>query len=239
MIRVARLTKFFDGQVVLDDVSLEVHDGELVVLLGASGEGKTVLLKHLIGLLKPDRGEVYIDQTKISDLDEKELLKIRRNMGYLFQEGALYDFFNVSENVAFPLCEHTRMSKKEIKKKVEEILKMVDLVGVGDKFPSELSGGMKKRAALARCIILGSKIILCDEPTSGLDPIRSRDISDLIKNVSKRLRCTTVVTSHDITNSFRIADRIAIIHDNKIVAFGTPEEIRTSGQPYVREFIST
>lgn len=237
MIRIERLSKAFNGQVVLDDIDLSVQEGELLVILGGSGTGKSVLLKSMMGLMKPDRGQIWIGDKEITQLAEKELLKIRKGIGYLFQEGALYDFMNVFENVAFPLQEHTDLSRRAIEDKVKDTLKVVDLEGVEAKFPSELSGGMKKRVGLARSIILGSKILFCDEPTSGLDPIRSRDISDLIKNVSKKLKCTTVITSHDIHNAFRIADRSALIRDGKIIASGTQAQMVASSDAFVQAFI--
>ena len=238
MIQIANLSKAFGKQVVLDNVSLAIERGEIIVIAGESGVGKSVLLKHIMGLLKPDKGTIHIDGEDITAMSEKQLLKIRKIIGYLFQEGALYDFMNVFENIAFPLREHTKFSGKVIAEKVRNILNVVDLEGIEKKFPSELSGGMKKRVALARAIVLDSKILLCDEPTSGLDPIRSRDISDLIKNVSRKMRCTTVVTSHDITNSFRIADRLALIKSGKIIAMGTKEDLRASKDAFVSEFIS-
>lgn len=237
MISVSHLYKSFDGQAVLEDIHFQVNQGELLTILGESGSGKSVLLKHLIGLLKPDRGAVNIEERDITKMTEKELLALRKSMGYLFQEGALYDFMNVFENIAFPLKEHTDLTQDAIREKVRGILKVVDLEGVEEKFPSELSGGMKKRVGLARAVILDSKILLCDEPTSGLDPIRSRDISNLIKEVSKRLGCTTIVTSHDMDNSLRISDRIILIHDKKIAAMGTPRELQASGNSLVAEFI--
>lgn len=238
MIRVSHLTKSFNGQKVLDDIDLEVRPGEILVILGESGTGKTVLLKHMIGLLKPDQGIVTIDSVDITNLSERKLLKIRERIGYLFQEGALYDFMNVFENIAFPLKEHTASDEKAIRQKVGDILRLVGLEGIEGKYPSELSGGMKKRVALARALILDSRILFCDEPTSGLDPLRSRDISDLIRTVSKKLNCTTVATSHDIENSFRIADRLALIQNGKIAAVGTPDELRSCANAFVREFIS-
>lgn len=237
MIRVEHLSKSFDGQVVLDDISLEVNEGEILVILGGSGTGKSVLLKHMMGLLKPDSGQIRIDGKEITQLSEKELLKVRKNIGYLFQEGALYDFMNVFENIAFPLQEHTEYDERAIAQKVRNILKVVDLEGVETKKPADLSGGMKKRVGLARSIILDSKILFCDEPTSGLDPIRSRGISDLIRDVSKKLNCTTVVTSHDIQNAFRIADRLALIRGGKIVALGSQAQLEASTDAFVKEFI--
>ncbi len=238
MIEISHLCKKFDDQLVLDDINLKISEGELLVVLGGSGTGKSVLLKHMMGLLKPDEGSICIDSVDITKLSDKELIGIRKKIGYLFQEGALYDFMTVFENLAFPLTEHTRLRKPEIARRVKEILAIVDLEGIEEKFPEELSGGMKKRVALARSIILDSKLLLCDEPTSGLDPIRSRDISDLIKTVSLRMKCTTIVTSHDIRNSFRIADRVVLIRDGRIVASGTQKELERSSDTFVKEFIS-
>ena len=238
MIRIHQLVKSFDHQLVLDHIDLEVQEGELLVILGESGSGKSVLLRHLIGLHKPESGQVEIDGVDITQLSETELLSLRKNMGYLFQEGALYDFLTVYENVAFPLWEHTDLGDQQIDEKVHSVLRLVDLDAAANKYPAELSGGMKKRAALARAVVLGTKILFCDEPTSGLDPIRSRDISDLIRNITRHLQCTTVVTSHDLRNAFRIADRIALIADGKILTQGTPEAIRDSHNPLVKEFLS-
>ncbi|MCK5179014.1 MAG: ATP-binding cassette domain-containing protein, partial [Candidatus Omnitrophica bacterium] len=200
MIRIEHLSKSFNGQVVLDDIDLQIQEGEILVILGESGTGKSVLLKSMMGLIKPDGGKILINGKEITQLAEKELLKIREKIGYLFQEGALYDFMNVFENIAFPLAEHTDLDQQAIEAKVKKVLEVVDLAGIERKYPSELSGGMKKRVGLARSIILGSKILFCDEPTSGLDPIRSRDISNLIRDISRGLKCTTVITSHDIRN---------------------------------------
>ena len=237
MIKVEDLYKSFGEQEVLEDVSFDVASGEIVVLLGPSGTGKTVLLKHLIGLIAPDKGRVLIDGVDISALSEEELLKVRSSMGYMFQEGALYDFMDVFDNVAFPLKEHTAMTPSEIAARVDEVLSMVDLKEAEHKLPSELSGGMKKRVGLARAIVLKGKILLCDEPTSGLDPIRSRDISDLIRRVAKKIGVTTVITSHDIDNSLRIADRLILLNESRIVAVGTPETMRANTGGFVREFL--
>ena len=237
MIFVSHLYKFFDKQRVIDDITFEVKKGEIVTILGESGSGKSVLLRHLIGLLKPDQGKIEIDGIDITRLPERELLVLRKNIGYLFQEGALYDFLNVFENIAFPLWEHTNLKKEAAAEKVRKVLEVVDLEGVEQKYPSELSGGMRKRVGLARAIIMDSKILLCDEPTSGLDPIRSRDISDLIKEVSKRMECTTIITSHDIDNSLRISNRIILIHDGKIVAEGKPFELKASTNSFVAQFM--
>jgi len=239
MIRIERLSKSFNGQLILDGVSLNIDAGEVFVILGESGTGKSVLLKHIMGLLRPDAGRIWIDDKEITSLPERKLLEMRKGIGYLFQEGALYDFMNVFENIAFPLQEHTDLDKEAIAAKVKSILEMVDLKGVEQKYPSELSGGMKKRVGLARSIVLDSKVLLCDEPTSGLDPIRSRDISDLIRGVSKKLKCTTVVTSHDIKNAFRIADRLVLIRYGKVVAVGDRMHLETSSDAFVQEFIQS
>lgn len=237
MIRVSHLFKAFNGQEVLKDVNLEINDGEILAVLGQSGSGKSVLLRHLIGLMKPDQGRIEINGDLVTELPEKELLKVRKKIGYLFQDGALYDFMSVFENIAFPLREHTKLDGLAIRKKITGVLKMIGLEGVEGKYPSELSGGMRKRVALARAIILDSKTLFCDEPTSGLDPIRSRDISDLIRDVSRQFQCTTVIASHDIDNSFRIADRLILINEGKIVIAGSPEQLRASKDNFVQEFI--
>ena len=205
--------------------------------MGQSGEGKSVLLKQLVGLLKPDSGQIFIGNREITRMSQEGLLGLRKEIGYLFQEGALYDFMTVFENIAFPLREHTVLSKSEISEKVKAILKLIDLKDVEDKYPAELSGGMKKRVALALAIVFECKVLYCDEPTSRLDPIRSRDIMDLIKNVSRAMKCTTVIASHDIQNSFRIADRIMLIHAGKIEAMGSPQELEQSQNKMVKEFI--
>ena len=237
MIAVSHLTKRLSGQLVLEDINLSVAEGELLVILGESGAGKSVLLQHLIGLMKPDKGTITIDGQEITTLSEQQLLQVRKKIGYLFQEGALYDFMNIYENVAFPLEEHTRLEEEQIHQKVKNVLETVGLSSVEEKFPSELSGGMKKRAALARAVVLDSKILFCDEPTSGLDPILSRDISNLISHIARQLNCTTVVTSHDIVNSLRIADRLALVHQGKLVAVGTEPQLKSSQDPFVQEFI--
>ena len=237
MIKVEGLYKKLGGQPVLEDITFDVSSGEIIAVLGLSGAGKTVLLKHLIGLFRPDKGRVVIDGVDIDSLSEDQLLKVRCNMGYLFQEGALYDFMDVYDNVAFPLREHTKLKSAEVAARVREVLKLVDLDGVESKFPDELSGGMKKRVGLARAIVLGAKVLLCDEPTSGLDPIRSRDISDLIRHVSQQIGSTTVMTSHDVNNSFRIATRLIIINECRIAAMGTAQQLKESQEPFVREFL--
>ena len=204
--------------------------------MGSSGEGKTVFLQHIIGLLKPDSGSVIIDGVDITKLPENELLKIRRNFGYLFQEGALFDFMDVYENLALPLREHGITDKNTIDKTIDDILMKVELGNVKSKFPRQLSGGMKKRVGLARAIILKPKLLLCDEPTSGLDPASSSAISKLILKMCRDLKTTTVVVTHDVNNFFEIADRIAILSNSKIVALGTSQELSRSHDTLVENF---
>jgi len=237
MIKVEGLYKKLGDQEVLKDINFNVNEGEIIAVLGLSGAGKTVLLKHLIGLMRPDQGQVVIDGVNISALKEDQLLKVRCQMGYLFQEGALYDFMDVYDNVAFPLREHTDLKSAAITARVKKVLKLVDLEGTESKYPDELSGGMRKRVGLARAIVLGAKVLLCDEPTSGLDPIRSRDISDLIRHVSQQIGSTTVMTSHDVNNSFRIASRVIIINESRIAAMGTSQQLKDSKDAFVQEFL--
>ncbi|MEI6437463.1 MAG: ATP-binding cassette domain-containing protein [Candidatus Omnitrophota bacterium] len=236
MITVEGLCKAFNGNKVLDKVSFEVPAGELVALMGLSGTGKSVLLLHIIGLMSPDAGRIVVDGTEVTGLPESKLLVFRRKIGYLFQDSALYDFMTVGENIAFPLKEHGTLSAKGIRAKVDEHLKLVDLDGAFDKYPSELSGGMRKRAALARALVMEVKVLLCDEPTSGLDPIRSRDISLLIRDLSKKTGCTTIVTSHDAVNAFRIADRAFVLNEGRLAAQGSERDIRSSRDPFIMDF---
>lgn len=238
MIDIVNVTKQLNGKAVLDKVSFNIQDGEIFVIMGPSGTGKTVLLKHMIGLMKPDSGTITIDGVNVATLSEDKLLKFRRKFGYLFQEGALYDFWNIFDNVAFPLKEHTSMSVNDIKARVHEVLQLVDLPDVMTRMPSELSGGMKKRVGLARAIVLNPKILLCDEPTSGLDPIRSRDISDLIRDIARKIGSTLVMTSHDVFNSMRIADRVLLLNEGHIAALGRRDEIMPSSNVFVTEFLN-
>jgi phospholipid/cholesterol/gamma-HCH transport system ATP-binding protein len=237
VIRVIDLYKSFNSQRVLDGINLEIERGKITVVIGKSGGGKSVLMKHLIGLMKPDNGEIWIDGVEISHLKERELNQVRRKFGMLFQEAALFDSMNVQENVEFPLREHTTRPLKEIKRTAEERLREVGLSGFGEKMPSELSGGMKKRVGLARALVLDPEIILFDEPTSALDPIISLTIQDLIKETQTRLKKTYVVISHDIAGMFRIADKVAMLYDGKIIAFGTPDEVKRSQDKAVQEFL--
>jgi len=238
VIEVRNLFKSFGKRLVLKDINLTVHEGEIFVIIGGSGSGKTTLLKHIIGLLKPTKGCVCILGKDITKLPEEELDKIRLKMGYVFQEGALFDFLTVWENVGFYYLEHTNLPKREIKKKAIEFLKKVDLdESVADLYPSQLSGGMKKRVSTARAIAGEGKIILYDEPTSGLDPITSRNIDHLILSLREKIGATSVVVTHDMISALSIADRIAFIYKGEVLQIGTPEEILNSPNPIVREFV--
>jgi len=237
-IRIINLHKSFGPQKVLNGINLEIEKGKTTVIIGKSGGGKSVLLKHLIGLIKPDEGEIWVNSTDITRLREKELNAIRIKFGMLFQEAALFDSMDVYDNVAFPLREHTKKSEKEIERIVEEILKQVGLLRFSDKMPSELSGGMRKRVGLARALSLDPETILFDEPTSALDPIISLTILDLIKETQTNLHKTYVVISHDIMGMFRIADRVALLSDGKIIEYGTPNEIRQSRNEVTIEFLN-
>jgi phospholipid/cholesterol/gamma-HCH transport system ATP-binding protein len=237
-IRIVNLHKSFGTQKVLNGINLEIEKGKTTVIIGKSGGGKTVLLKHLIGLIKPDEGEIWINGAEIAQLKDKELNEIRVRFGMLFQEAALFDSMDVFDNIAFPLREHTKRSEKEIERIVEEKLKHVGLLRFGDKMPSELSGGMRKRVGLARALALDPDIILFDEPTSALDPIISLTILDLIKETQTRLHKTYVVISHDIMGMFRIADKVALLSDGKIIEYGTPYEIRRSKNEVTMEFLN-
>lgn len=237
MIRVSGLSKSFGAQQVLNGVSFQVAGSEVLAVMGPSGTGKSVLLLHLIGLLSPDQGEIEIDCARVDQLSEKKLLGFRRRMGYLFQDGALFDFMTVQENLAFPLREHTALGADAVHARTTDFLRMVDLAGAQDKYPSEISGGMRKRAALARALILEPKVLLCDEPTSGLDPVRSRDISLLIRDLAKRMGCATVITTHDAVNAFRCADRMIMLDRGKVVAQGSESDLRSSPEPFVRAFL--
>jgi len=238
MIEIVNLHKSFNGQKVLDGVNLSVPKGELIAIIGESGGGKSVLLKHLIGLLRPDKGSVVVDGEDITKLGRKELDLIREKFGVVFQGGALFDSFTIYENIAFPLREKTRLSEAEIHEKVEESLEDVGLKGIEEKYPAELSGGMKKRVALARALITEPKIVLFDEPTTGLDPIKLHAIHKLIVDTRRKYGFTGVMISHDIPEIYEVADRIAFLFEGMIEVAGTPEEIVHSEDRIVRQFIT-
>lgn len=229
--------KRFGPLVVLDGVSLALARGESLVIIGASGSGKSVMLKHIVGLLKPDHGEVYFDGRRMDDLTEKQLMPMRHRIGFLFQMGALFDSLTVGENIAFPIQEHTRKTKDEVAAIVAQRLRLVGLPGVEKKMPAELSGGQRKRVALARAIALEPDLILYDEPTTGLDPIRADVINELILKLQRELHAAAITVTHDMSSAFKVADRIVMLHEGKIIMSGTPDEIRTSTDPIVRRFV--
>lgn len=237
MISIRHVYQTFGSRQILKDVSLTVKDGETMVILGASGSGKSTLLKLIIGLLTPTSGEVLVDGKDMSRLSEEELNKARRNMGFVFQYSALFDSMNVKENVAFGLRMHTKLPEEEIDRIVKEKLHLVGLDGIESLMPSSLSGGMKKRVSLARAIALEPKIILYDEPTAGLDPIRSTDISLLIKHTQKALHATSVVVTHDLKSGEMIADRMAFLYKGSFLAIGRPEDLKASEDERVRQFM--
>ncbi len=238
MIKLIDVYKSFGKQKVLDGLNLEIEDGKTTVIIGKSGGGKSVLLKHIIGLLKPDSGRVFIDDVDIAKLNDKELNEVRKKFGMLFQDAALFDSMNVGENVAFPLREHTKKKEKEIEEIVRERLNAVGLSGVENKMPSELSGGMRKRVGLARAVAMLPQIVLFDEPTTGLDPIMTEAINELIISTQKNFNLTCIVISHDIQSIFEVGHKIAMLYEGKIIEYGTPEEIRKSDNPVLTQFLS-
>lgn len=238
MIEVDDLHKSFGNNHVLRGVNLRIEKGESVVVIGGSGSGKSVLIKNIIGLLKPDSGKVIIDGIDITVLKEKELYEVRRKFGMLFQYAALFDSLKVWENVAFALIRQKGLKEEEAKEIAIEKLRMVGLVGVEDLMPSELSGGMKKRVGLARAIAHEPEILLYDEPTTGLDPIMADAINDLIIEMRNKLNVTSVAITHDMNSAYKIADRIAMLYNGVIIETGTPEEIKNTQNPIVRQFIT-
>jgi len=237
MIRLINLNKSFKSQQVLKDLNLTIPSGKTTVIVGRSGGGKSVLLKHIIGLIRPDSGEIWIEDEELNRLRERDLYRIRKRFGMLFQEGALFDSMTVGENVAFPLREHHRMTHSDVTKVVAEKLALVGLSGIEEKMPSELSGGMRKRVALARAIALDPDILLFDEPTTGLDPIMTASIDHLIIETQQRFQMTCVVISHDIQSVFRIAHNMAMLYEGKIIEEGTPEVFRQSTNRLVQDFL--
>jgi phospholipid/cholesterol/gamma-HCH transport system ATP-binding protein len=236
-IRYVDLHKSFGGKVVLRGVTLAVGEGETVVVLGGSGSGKSVLLRHTMGLYRPDRGEVWVDGVEVTGLGEDELLPIRKKVGMLFQAGALFDSMTVYDNVAFALHEHAGWEESRVAERVREVLSLVELENVEDLMTADLSGGMRKRVALARSIALAPRAILYDEPTTGLDPITANTINDLIRSLQRRLGVTSIVVTHDIQSAFKVGDRIAFLCDGVIRFDGTVEEARASREPTLRNFL--
>ena len=237
MIKVEALTKSFRGQPVLRGVDLEVPTGSITVIIGRSGGGKSVFLKHLVGLLRPDSGRVVVDGAEISALHGRALDDVRDQYGVVFQGNALFDSLTCGDNVAFPLREKTRLPRPEIDKKVEAALGQVGLEGVGAKFPAEVSGGMRKRVAIARALVTEPQIVFFDEPTTGLDPVLVNTIHHLVLELHRRFRFTAVMVSHEIPEIFEIADRVAMLHEGRIVETGPPAQIQASDNRIVRQFI--
>jgi len=236
-IAIEGVSKSFGPKTVLDGTDLLINKGETIVIIGRSGEGKSVLLKNIVRLLEPDAGRIWVEGTEISALEDGPLMDLRKNFGFLFQGAALFDSMTVCENVGLMLQEHSGWKESRIRERACECLAMVGLEGAEDKAPSELSGGMKKRAGLARAIVMEPDYILYDEPTTGLDPITSDAINDLIIKLQKELGVTSIVVTHDMPSAFKIADRIAMLSRGRIVFTGTVEEVRSTDHPMVRQFI--
>jgi phospholipid/cholesterol/gamma-HCH transport system ATP-binding protein len=238
MIELIDLHKSFNSKKVLQGINLHIERGETMVVIGGSGSGKSVIMKHIIGLMWPERGKVIVEDQDLATLDDRSLNELRKKFGMLFQYAALFDSLTVWENVGFGLRQHTHLSDREIKEIAKDKLAMVGLRGVEDLMPAELSGGMKKRVGLARAIAMEPEILLYDEPTTGLDPIMADVINELILELKRRLNVTGVAITHDMTSAYKIADRIAMLYQGKIQQVGTPEEIRNSKDPVVHQFIT-
>jgi phospholipid/cholesterol/gamma-HCH transport system ATP-binding protein len=230
--------KAFDGLEVLRGVSCQVEKGEILALIGGSGHGKSVILKHVAGLMKPDRGRVYVDGKDISQLRGNDLEQLRSRFGFLFQGGALFSSLTVFDNVAFPLREKTKWGEEKIRGRVLDVLDQVGLKGAEDKFPAQISGGMIKRTALARSLVRSPEIMFFDEPTTGLDPVIAHTILDLIKSIHNSLHFTGIIVSHELARVFQIVDKVAMLHEGVILTTGSPEEMLTSKNPTVQQFIT-
>jgi phospholipid/cholesterol/gamma-HCH transport system ATP-binding protein len=237
VIAVKGLRKAFRGQAVLRGVDLEVPSGSITVIIGRSGGGKSVLLKHLLGLVKPDAGTVTIGGVELTALGGRAIDQVRQRFGVVFQGGALFDSLTCAENVAFPLREKTRLARAEIARRVEAALAQVELAGVGQKYPAEISGGMRKRVAIARALVIEPEIVFFDEPTTGLDPILVNAIHRLIRGLHQKLHFTAVMVSHEIPEIFEIADTVAMLHEGRIIEVGPAAAIQSSANPIVRQFI--
>jgi phospholipid/cholesterol/gamma-HCH transport system ATP-binding protein len=237
MIELRDIHKTLGGQAVLNGLDLRVERGETLVIIGRSGSGKSVTIKHIVGLLRPDRGRVTVDGVDVAGLGKRGLFELRRKFGVLFQSGALINWLTVYDNVALPLREHTDMTPEEVDRVVTEKLDLLALAPHAAKTPADLSGGMKKRAGLARAIVMDPEILLYDEPTSGLDPVMASRINQLIRDVKDRLGVTSVVVTHDMDSAYAIADRIAMLYGGRIIQVGTPEEIRETDDAVVRQFV--
>ncbi len=238
MIEIIDVYKNFNSKKVLNGVNLKINKGETKVIIGRSGCGKSVLLKHIVGVLHPDRGRITVDGQDISKVSSAALNSLRMRMAMVFQGGALFDSLNVGENVGFTLYEYSKFSHKEIEEQVEESLSNVELHGIQKLMPSELSGGMKKRVAIARALCAKPEIILYDEPTTGVDPITADSINELIRSLHDKFKVTSIVVTHDMKSAYRIADNMAMLYQGKIIAEGTPEEIQKTKHPVVYQFIN-
>jgi phospholipid/cholesterol/gamma-HCH transport system ATP-binding protein len=238
LIRFEHLKKAFGPKRVFDDVLLSVYAGETLTVIGGSGSGKSVLLKCLIGLLRPDDGRILFEEQDLTDYREEDFFELRKHVAMVFQGSALFDSLTVGENIAYPLREHfPRMSPEELRERVAQKLKLVDLPGIEEMRPADLSGGMKKRVGLARAIATDPEVILWDEPTTGLDPVTTENINQMIRSMQKKLGCTSIVVTHDMMSAFTVSDRIAMLANRRIVQVGTPEEVRESTVPEVRAFL--
>jgi len=238
MIKIEDLHKSFNGVAVLKGVSLEVEQGELLALIGRSGYGKSVLLKHVAGLLRPDQGRVLVEDQDICRLRGTELIRVRNRLGFLFQSGALFDSMTIFDNVAFPLREKTKLSEQEIREKVMAELEQVGLLGSEEKYPSQISGGMVKRASLARALVEEPEIMLIDEPTTGLDPLTGQTILNLIDACHKRLQFSGIMVTHEVPKIFEIVNKVVMLHDGRVIFAGTPQEILSSEDELVQTFVA-
>jgi phospholipid/cholesterol/gamma-HCH transport system ATP-binding protein len=237
MIDILSLCKSFKGQVVLDHLDLNVPEGKITVIMGPTGTGKSVLLKHVLGLIKPDAGQILFNGKDIVAMNDEELDDIRKNFGVLFQDSALFDSMTVGENVGFPFAMHTDLKEEQIAKEVALLLREVGLAGIEAMMPAQLSGGMRKRVGLARALAMNPKVILFDEPTTGLDPVMTTAINTLIKEIQAKSHATSLVISHDIHGAFGLADHMAMLFEGRIVYHGTPEQFRSVDDPLVRQFV--
>lgn len=241
-IRIRGLNKSFGSHHVLRGVDLDIERGKTNIIIGGSGQGKSVLMKHLMGLLRPDSGHIWVDGEDLVQLDDVAMARMRRKFGMVFQYAALFDSMTTMENIAFPLVERYSLPTGEVIERVRDLLRRLDLahvVGIEQKFPAELSGGQRKRVGLARALIDRPEILLYDEPTTGLDPVATKNVDEMIRRTADQFGVTSVVISHDMASTFRIADRVSMLHEGKIVVTGTPAEVLTSRQPELREFVET
>ena len=237
LVRFEHVTKAFGPKKIYTDLCLSVEQGETFTIIGGSGQGKSVMLKMLIGLLKPDSGEIYLDEKRIDNLRDAEWIGVRRRVGMLFQGGALFDSLSVGENIAYGLREHLKLSENELWERVAEALSQVGLEGIEAMLPADLSGGMRKRVALARAIVMTPEVIIYDEPTTGLDPVNTRRINELIIDLQRKLKITSIVVTHDMQSVFSVSDRIAMVHEGRIIFTGNTDELRASSLAEVKAFI--